>query len=396
MTNVIHIPALSSPIPDGWRWSRLQDVCSLFDCPHSTPQLASDGPYIVRSQDIRPGVFSTDRAAHVSEKTYLDRTIRAVPSHGDLLFSREGTYFGIAAEVPANTKVCLGQRMVLLRPVPRVLDFQFLKYWINSPIMTRHVRGFRDGSVAERLNVPTIKSLAVVLPPIEEQRFIAQSLSILDQKIELNRRMNQTLEATARAGFKSWFVDYDSARAKANKFEDSKLGKIPCGWQVAELDDIVEVIDCLHSLKPARQQSGRPLIQLVNIRNDGLLDMTDTYFVSEQDYEVWISRMEAREGDCVITNVGRVAAVAQIPAGAKTALGRNMTGVRSIPRLRFVLPPTNVVKQFEGMCRPFRAKMEKNFEESITLTAIRDTLLPKLISGELRFRQAEKIVETHV
>ena len=141
--------------------------------------------------------------------------------------------------------------------------------------------------------------------------------------------------------------------------------------------------------------------------------------------------MEAREGDCVITNVGRVAAVAQIPAGAKTALGRNMTGlrcrneyayptfllqllmsesmkeeialkidsgtileslnVRSIPRLRFVLPPTNVVKEFEGMCRPFRAKMEKNFEESITLAAIRDTLLPKLISGELRFKADKNI-----
>jgi type I restriction enzyme S subunit len=164
--------------------------------------------------------------------------------------------------------------------------------------------------------------------------------------------------------------------------------------------------------------------------------MTDTYFISQQDYELWTSRMEARQGDCVITNVGRVAAVAQIPAGAKAALGRNMTGlrcrteyayptfllqllmsesmkeeialkvdsgtileslnVRSIPRLRFVLPPTNVVGEFEEMCRPFRAKMEANLRESRALTDIRDTLLPKLISGELRVKQAEKIVEAGV
>jgi type I restriction enzyme S subunit len=146
--------------------------------------------------------------------------------------------------------------------------------------------------------------------------------------------------------------------------------------------------------------------------------------------------MEAREGDCVITNVGRVAAVAQIPAGVKAALGRNMTGlrcrnghhhptfllhlllsesmkeeiglkidsgtildslnVRSIPLLRFVLPPTHLIEEFERMCRPLRAKMETNFVESRTLTTIRDALLPKLISGELRLRQAEEIVKAHV
>jgi type I restriction enzyme S subunit len=161
--------------------------------------------------------------------------------------------------------------------------------------------------------------------------------------------------------------------------------------------------------------------------------MSDTYLISETDYRHWISRMEALEGDCVITNVGRVGAVAQIPAGQKAALGRNMTGVRcrsdfpfptvlievllsramreeiglkmdtgtildalnvrNIPRLRFVRGARPVLSLFERLCRPLRARMEEILKESRILAALRDTLLPKLISGELLVSDAERFVE---
>ena len=148
-----------------------------------------------------------------------------------------------------------------------------------------------------------------------------------------------------------------------------------------------------------------------------------------------ITEVEASPGDCVITNVGRVGAVAQIPAGVTAALGRNMTGircknqypfptylvqaltsdtmreeielrkdsgtildalnVRNIPKLRVVLPGDAVLKQFERLCRPFRSRMEQNQQESSTLAALRDTLLPKLISGELRIPDIDRIVGRH-
>ena len=141
-----------------------------------------------------------------------------------------------------------------------------------------------------------------------------------------------------------------------------------------------------------------PLLQLWNIRDDGLTDMSDTYFIDEADYERWTSRIEARQGDCVVTNVGRVGAVSQIPPRLKAALGRNMTGVRcvtgfgyptflievllsdamrgeidlktdsgtilnalnvrSIPKLRLVRAPESVLSAFERIARPMRAKME--------------------------------------
>ncbi|MDO9559320.1 MAG: restriction endonuclease subunit S [Syntrophales bacterium] len=305
------------------------------------------------------------------------------------------------------------------------------------------------GSVYTNVSKSRFSAIEVALPPLKEQQAIANILGSLDDKIEMNRKMNRTLEAIAKAIFKSWFVDFDPVRAKVegrnpglpknitdifpNFFQDSELGEIPKGWNVSNLGDIAEVIDCLHSKKPERQASGKPLLQLWNIRDDSLIDMTDTYFITEDDYSQWISRMEAIPGDCVITNVGRVAATAQIPIGLNAALGRNMTGircrvsflfptflieclhssamkeeiaqktdtgtildalnVRNIPKLRIIKPSNNIASQFEFTCRPLRLKMERNFSISIQFTNLRDTLLPKMISGEFSIPDAARIIE---
>src|SRR5947207_2490480 len=94
----VRLPRFTNGFPASWRWVRLHEACEgVFDCPHSTPVLTSTGPYLARSQDIRSRVFRLDQAAHVSEDTYRGRIRRVEPRYGDLLFSREGTYFGIAA-----------------------------------------------------------------------------------------------------------------------------------------------------------------------------------------------------------------------------------------------------------------------------------------------------------
>jgi type I restriction enzyme S subunit len=150
-TKPVHVPleATDWHVEGGWR--RLENLCEgVFDCPHTTPLVTESGPYVVRSQDIRSGIFRVYEAGHVSEATYRERIGRAEPRFGDLLYSREGTYFGIAAEVPPSVMVCLGQRMVLIRPDRSRISPRFLRYWLNSPTMARHVEGFRDGSVAER------------------------------------------------------------------------------------------------------------------------------------------------------------------------------------------------------------------------------------------------------
>ena len=181
--SAVHVPMESKSWPRQRDWARIDDLCiGIFDCPHSTPKLTVDGPLVVRSQDILTGVFEWREAAHVSEETYKERIARAEPRHGDILYSREGTYFGIAAEMPKGRKVCLGQRMVLIRPDPQHINARFLRLWLNSPILSRHIHGFRDGTVAERLNMPTIRGLPVPIFDRGEQDAIAQLLGSLTKR----------------------------------------------------------------------------------------------------------------------------------------------------------------------------------------------------------------------
>jgi type I restriction enzyme S subunit len=319
-------------------------------------------------------------------------------------------------------------------------DTRFLMYALSAT----DIGGYLTGSTMPKLTQGNMNRIPLPAPSLPEQRAIARILGTFDDKIELNRRMSETLEAMARALFKSWFIDFDPVRAKAegrdtglpqqiadlfpDSFEDSELGEIPKEWEVVTIGLAADVIDCLHSRKPERRETGMPLLQLANIRDDGLMDMQDTYFIDEDDYQEWVLRMEASPGDCVITNVGRVGAVAQMPIGQRAALGRNMTGVRckpsfpfptvliqsllsqamkdeivlktdtgtildalnvrSIPRLRLVCPSREVLKEFEHRVRPLRAQMERHFRESRTLASLRDALLPMLTSGELRTRGA--------
>jgi type I restriction enzyme, S subunit len=149
--------------------------------------------------------------------------------------------------------------MVLLRPSAGKVHHRFLQYWLNSPLLASHVHGLRDGSVAERLNLPTIRGLLVPIPLLQTQEAIAHILGTLDDKIELNRRMNATVEEMARALFQSWFVDFDPVRAKAagrqpagmdsetaalfpSTLRPSEEGALPQGRQVSTIGNSVRVV----------------------------------------------------------------------------------------------------------------------------------------------------------
>jgi len=369
--------------------------------------------------------------------------------------TKDGKMIGSVARVPPSvpTGRLTQDTVKLVFRTPDPADATYLYWLLRTPQYRDYCAGHAMGSAVVALSRRDFLSYPVP-PPTAERRRVVALLDAIEEKIELNRRMNETLEAMARALFKSWFVDFDPVRAKAEGRDlglpkpladlfpshliDSDLGAIPEGWEVATIGNVAEVIDCLHSRKPERRESGLPLLQLSNIRDDGLIDMQDTYFVDEADYRKWVSRMEASPGDCVITNVGRVGAVAQMASDQTAALGRNMTGirckpafpfptvliecllsqamtdeivrkmdtgtildalnVRSIPRLRFVCPKElEILHFFERYARPLRAKMEQQHAGARTLAALRDTLLPRLISGQLRVKTgAQAAMETAI
>ena len=395
------------------------------------------------------GRFLEGKFAYISDEAH-NSLLRSQLQEDDVLFTIAGT-IGRTAIVdakylPANTN----QAVAIVRPDKAKVSPRFLRYVLSNRAFTVSAKSKTVQSVQANYSLGELKKARFYLPTLEGQSEILSVLSPIDDRITLLRETNSTLEAIAQALFKSWFVDFDPVRAKAegrepegidaetaalfpDTFEESELGLVPRGWFVSRIGDISTVIDCLHSKKPELIESEFPFLQLSNIRDDGLLATSEVTGVSESDYIKWTSRIEVSGGDCVITNVGRVGAVAQIPEGYKAAMGRNMTAIRlssewpyptyliellqsswmqaeisaktdvgtilnalnvkSIPQLRCVVADSFVMSAFEGIARPLRNAMEKNLLTIHTLSNLRDTLLPRLISGQLRIADAEAELE---
>jgi type I restriction enzyme S subunit len=421
-----------------WREVELNEVASEITVGHvgsMADEYVDTGIPMLRSLNVEPLRINPKDLKYIPRE-FHQKLQKSQLRPGDVVIVRTGKP-GACAVIPEWLKDCNCSDLVIVRCGPD-LHNRFLSYYINTTAQN-HITAHLVGAVQQHFNVGSAKKLLLRLPPIAEQKRIAGILGALDDKIELNREMNETLEQMAKALFKSWFVDFDPVHAKADgrqpfgmdkatadlfpdSFVNSELGKIPKGWEVSELGQIADVIDCLHAKKPEASETGQLYLQLNNIRDDGLIDISETFLIGPEDYKKWTSRMEATEGDCVITNVGRVGAVAQIPQGMKAALGRNITGIRckpiftnptflieclmseamreeirrktdtgtildalnvkSIPKLRFIKPPLTIAESFERLARPLRHQMERGVSQSGTLADLRDTLLPKLLSGD--------------
>ncbi|MFF5390890.1 restriction endonuclease subunit S [Streptomyces sp. NPDC013012] len=415
----IRTPAGMNKIPAEWNWALLDSICDgIYDCPHSTPELTLAGPYVARTQDVITGIFRADAAAHVSPETYKDRIKRAEPRWGDLLYSREGTYFGIAAEVPSDVQVCLGQRMVLIRPNAQVVDHRFLRYWLNSPVMSAHVHGRKDGSVAERLNLPTIRSLPTVLPDLREQRRIAAVLGTLDDKIAVTEGIAATARSlghakgrhtihgiSGRTGILGDFVEvtkglsYRSADLvpgggylvtlkcidRTGAFQQRGLkpfSGIPKPSQLVQHGDVVVAQTDLTQQAEVLGRSAR-IIDLNG--NDRLIASLDLAVVRPKS-------LLTREYIDVLFSTREFREHALSYANGTTVLH---LGSRALPDFTFTVPDAEIVTSVTQVTRSLFDVAVQAEREASSLATLRDTLLPQLVSGRFRVSDAEKIVEDH-
>ena len=299
--------------------------------------------------------------------------------------------------------MCLGRGVCSLRMKNGNQSFLYymMKYYVP------HLLKKESGTVFGSVNRNDINGLEVDIPEDEQiQRRIARYLEMIDEKIELNNAINNNLAEQSQAIFTEFMDCYP--------------------YKLTPLGDMAEIIDCLHSKKPeAVSDTTLQLLQLNNITDSGFLDLSLKYYISKSDYDNWTRKCEIVEGDCVITNVGRIGAVSQAPVGTHAAMGRNMTcirlkkdkpfhsylitallsnhirkeimkntdegtimgalNVKNIPLLLFPVFETSVMVQLENILSPIRKTIEQNYLSNQTLTQTRDTLLPKLMSGELDF-----------
>jgi len=430
-------------------WSRVkvEDVCELIvDCVNKTaPVVDYRTPYrMIRTTHIKNGKISLTDEKFVTRETYEKWIRRAKLEIGDVLLTREAPLGSVAMIREQNT-LFLGQRIVQYRANLEVLDSEFLLYSFLSPDLQTQFHSFGGtGSTVDHIRVPDCVRFEITLPPLKEQKAIAHILGTLDDKIELNRKTNETLEAMAKALFKSWFVDFDPVRAKAegrptglpaeisdlfpDSFEDSELGEIPSGWEVAEIDQIVnlkkdsidpsfapeELFD--HYSIPAFDAGKNPAKELgSSIKSQKFLVVEDDLLVSKLNPStprVWIPfSSSARRSICsteflvcrASTDVGRAFAYCLASSDSIIEVMTGLAGGTSNSHQRIrpgdflaldcCIGSQKVRSAFSDVVESLLRKTLAQRIESRSLASARDALLPKLISGEIRIPDAEKMLE---
>lgn len=274
------------------------------------------------------------------------------------------------------------------------------------------------GSAQPLMTQTMLKKIKVILPDLETQINTTRILDTFEELIELNTKQIFNIDEYLKLIFQKWFIEfnYPYADSKTDGIIEKNL---PNGWKYEDLPKLCSVVDCLHSAKPNRIdiKNNNILLQLFNIKDYGVLDLTEKYYITDDDYKLWTSRIEVTTGDILITNAGRIGAMAQVPSNCKCAIGRNITAirpvdipptylylylnssdcakqikkntdqgsffgslnVRGIKQLKILVPSEEILNEFEKQARVLREKIELLNIENQKLIEIRELLIKKLI-----------------
>lgn len=213
-------------------------VEGLYDGPHATPPEADDGPIFLGIKNVTPsGRLDLSEIRHVSEQDFPRWTRRVIPQEGDIVFSYEATLHRYA-RIPAGFRGCLGRRMALVRPKPELVDPRYLHmYFLSRQWRTQVEAYIISGATVDRIPLSKFPDFELVLPPLEEQRRIADIVDAYDQLIENNRRRIQLLEESARLLYREWFVHLRFPGHEHVKVVDG----VPEGWERKPLGELTEL-----------------------------------------------------------------------------------------------------------------------------------------------------------
>ncbi len=410
---------------------------AVVDCPHSTPVWTDTGFVVLRNQNIKDGRLDLSAPSYTDEEHFKQRVRRMAPRPGDIVITREAP-MGEVCKIPEGLICCLGQRQVLLRPKAGV-NADYLLYALQSPVVQEQIRWNEGtGSTVSNIRIPVLEKIEIPRLGASEQ-FIAAALKSVDDKIDINRRINQTLEAMAQAIFQSWFVDFDPVKANIaakaegrdplraamsaisgkadveldalppeqyeqlattaalfpDEMEESELGEIPKGWAVQRVGGVLELAYG-KALKSTDRQEGNvpvygsggitgyhnmPLVPHGSIivgrkgtvgslywEDEPFFPIDTTYYVRPLAapltfcyYAMQIMGLEKMNTDAAVPGLNR----------------------ENVYRLELALPDSAALQQFDSQVASLRKAMRSNLESSKSLAHLRDTLLPKLLSGEL-------------
>ncbi|MFG3424888.1 restriction endonuclease subunit S [Streptomyces californicus] len=391
-----------------WPTRPIGEIATIYDGPHATPTKRTEGPWFLSISSLENGRLKLSESAHLSETDFAQWTRRVIPEQGDLLFSYE-TKLGAAALMPADLRACLGRRMGLLRPYRDQVLPEFLLYAYLGPNFQAEIKARSiHGATVDRIPLASLKTWPISVPPLKEQQAITEVLGALDEKISVNER----LIATA----------IDLARCKYQAFEKVTH---------TQISKIAEIFDGPHAT-PNKTDAG-PWFLSVSSLKGGIFDLTESAHMTEEEFPRWTRRVKPSAGDVLFSYETRLGEAALMPAGIRASLGRRMALLRpkttdvdgalllhaflskefqeeirrrtvhgaTVDRIPLkemgtwpiALPSKDDRPVLSRMLSALHSTIEHCHHENHALVDLRDTLLPQLVTGKIRVKDAERIVE---
>lgn len=372
----------------------IKEICDIVvDCPHSTPKWTSGGKIVIRNNNIKNGYIDLNNPSYTDEENFKKRIRRAIPQCGDVIITREAP-MGEVGMIPENVECCLGQRMVLLRVNEKKCDRYYFLYCLQSRYVQHQISWSEGtGTTVSNLRIPHLEKIKIPYIPIEKQRKVASVIQCIEEKIEINKKINKNLSSLLQAIYQKQF------------------GEVSLGVNQGILSDI-----CSYS-------KGKVAVSELNI---------NTYFSTENmlpekagstkatSLPTTLQTTACRKGDTLISNIrpyfkkivycedmcgcstdvlcftpvqSQYAAYlfstlytdkffAFMVAGSKgTKMPRG--DKQQIMTYPVVLPAENELEEFNAIAFPVLEQLNSNKAENKRLSALRDALLPKLMSGEI-------------
>ena len=418
-----------------WIECKLSEVCSSIDYGLTASAIDTPvGPRFLRITDIVGGTIDWKSVPYVKLTESMFRKFQL--NSKDIVVARTGASTGSSMYINNPPPAVFASYLVRLK-IKTEIDSRFIAYYLKSS----NFWSFIHGVLGEKSAQPNASARTLTQAPLKapknknSQRAIAHILGTLDDKIELNRRMNETLEAMAQALFKSWFVDFDPVRAKMegrptglpkeiedlfpDSFENSELGEIPKGWSVGPLTNVFEIVG-----------GGTPKTTIENYWNGNIpwFSVED----SPKESDIWVIDTKRKItqkgllnsstkilsiGSVIITARGTVGKIALV--GIPMAMNQSCYGIHgkfpanfwtyfsikeliaglkqnvhgsvfdtitrnTLERIFLVIPPNKILEVFETQVKSILNNIRLNLNESHNLSNIREILLPKLLSGDIR------------
>ena len=439
-------------------------MAAIIDYRGKTPEKTSSGVPLITAKIVKRGRIE-DPEEFIAEEAYEPWMRRGIPEAGDVVLTTEAP-LGEVAQLDGK-KVALAQRVITLRGKSDLLDNTYLKFALQSQPIQEQLHGRASGSTVSGIKQSELRKLQLTFPPVEEQRQVAAILGSLDDKIDLNRRINQTLEAMAQAIFQSWFVDFDPVKAKIaakaegrdplraamsaicgkadaeldalppeqyeqlaataalfpDEMEASNLGQIPKGWAINQISQFGDVVcgKTPSKTNPDFFGEGIPFIKIPDMHNSVYV-VSPSEQLSASGAASQVKKTIPPGSICVscIATVGKVVIAHEpsqtnqqinsivprhpqyttylyfqmrakdkefhdLASGGSATLNMNTSTFSKVSVLN---PAFNVLEKFSVNVEPLFSEILVRQKQSALLSEARDTLLPKLLSGELSVADA--------